>query len=215
MINEIKKCLRLIPYGYGVKMNLILGLIVFLLGLAELLADSPAITFSASVFVTLGCLACLQITSSLLYSGIVAASPKRRALDIGIGDATAVGASVIGYLTVNGYIFLHRESFERAGENMILASLCMAISVLYFAVAYKIYLVGSILYAIAIFGCYGLVAVFFEVSEVECSMTVALVISVLIMVLGVVLSSLCRRLLYKRRLSPMACGAALRKAMQS
>lgn len=215
MINEIKKCLRLIPYGHGIKMNLILGVIVFLLGLAELHVDSPAVILPASVFVVLGCLACLQITSSLLYSGIVAASPKRRALDIGIGDAVSVGSSLIGYLTVIGYIFLNRENFESAGEDMILASICMAICVIYFAVAYKIYLVGSIIYAITIFGCYGLGIIFFKYTEVECSMTVARVSSFLIMVLGVLLAAVCRRLLYKNRLSAMACGTALRKAMQS
>jgi len=214
MINEIKKSFRLIPYGYGVKMNLICGVIFFLIGLAELSTGSQLAVFSASVFIILGPIVCLQLASTLLYSGIVASSPRRRVVEIGLGDAVSAGATLIGYLVVTGYTFLNREMIENPMENLILASICMAVSVIYFGVAFKIYLIGSILYFISIIGAFGLEIAFFEITEIEFSFANASVISFLIVVLGVVLSSVLRRLLYKRRLSPMACGAALRKAMQ-
>lgn len=215
MINEIKKCFRLITYGYGIKMNLICGAIVFLVGLVELSIGSYLTVFSASVFIILGPVMCLQLACTLLYSGIVASSPRRRALEIGLGDAVNVGASLIGYLVITGYTFWKKEVMEAPAESLILASICMAITVIYFGVCYKIYLLGSILYFISIIAGYIVAVIFFAITEMKFSVASASVISFLIVAVGVVLSSVLRRLLYKRRLSPMACGAGFRKAMQS
>lgn len=215
MINEIKKGFRLIPYGYAIKMNLICGVVIMLLGLAALSMDSRNEIFTASIFIILGPLVSLQVAGSHLYSGLVAASPRRRLVDIVLGDVLSVIASLIGYLVIVGYIFLNKGAIEHPAESMILAGVCMAICVIYFGVALKCYLVGSILYFIGVIGGYLVGSVFLEVTEIEFSLAGGSVVSFLIMVLGVVLSSVLRRLLYKRRLSPTACGTGLKKAMQS
>jgi len=215
MISKVKKSFRLIPYGYALKMNLIGGVLVFLLGLAGLCTGSLQAILSASIFMVLGPLVLLQVAGSLLYSGVIAASPRRRVVEIVLGDVLSVIASVIGYATVAGYIYLNQEVIERPAGNMILASICMAICVIYFGVAFKLYAVGSILFFIFVLGGYGLGLLLLEWMEFKISLASASVIGFLIMVFGVVLSSMFRRLLYKRSLSARACGEGLRKAMQS
>jgi len=214
MINEIKKSFQLIRYGYGMKMNLIGGILILVIGILLLWTGNQGTALGAILFVFLGPMMCVQTSCTLLCSGMVTASPRKREIEILLSDIISAVSALVGYLTIEIYTLYAKELFWDRFENMVMLCMCVAVSTIYFGFAYKYYLVSSILYAVLVFASYIFGIVFFELTEIEINFAVGSVVGFVIVVIGVVLSSVVKRLAYKKTVSVWACGASLRKAMQ-
>lgn len=217
MMKEIKRVFQLILYGHGVKLNLIGGVLFWLLGVFMFWVPFAEMKFAAILYVMLGPLMLVQVAYTLLYSGIVAASPRRKLIEIAIPDWVAVGAVAISYVIVlintafNGNMIIQgRDKLE----SMLLCAGAMALVLIYYGWAYKYYWLSTILFFVTLVVGDMAGIVFFELVDFPLTFLSASLIGLAILAVGLALSSLIRRGVYKKALSPMAVGATLRKALQ-
>ena len=152
MLKEMKKGFGLLKYGYNVKTNIVCGILFMVLGLimAFLLPDSFCL---GSVYVLLGMLMCIQLQQTLLFSEMISASGKHRFLDV---DFPSI---VSGIISIGGYVFLsilrilagviYPEQKAACGEDLISLGIMAAVLMIYFGICYKIFVVGSVLFAVS------------------------------------------------------------------
>lgn len=218
MMKEIKKGLKLILYGHGMKLNLIGGFILWMLGIFLFLLPVSGMQFAAVLYIMLGPLMLVQVGYTLLYSGITASSPKKKLIEITIPDFVSAGAGLISYIIVvlctvfNGSVELV-QNVDRY-ENLLLAGVTMAIILIYYGSAYKYYWLSSVLFFVVLIAGYIAGIIVFTLIDLHLNLISASLICLAILAVGVLLSCFIRRGVYKKTLSPMACGGTLRKALQ-
>lgn len=218
MMKKIRSGFKLILHGHGVKLNLIGGVLFWLLGGLMLWLPFEGMKLAAILYVMLGPLMLVQVAYTLLYSGIVAASPKRKLIEITIPDWVSVGAVVLSYVIVLISTVINEKtgmvSVQESLESMLHSAGAMALVLIYYGLAYKYYWLGIILFTVTFLAGHIGGIVFFELVDPPLTLLSTSLISLIIVTMGVVLSSLIRRGVYKKALSPMAVGSTLRKALQ-
>lgn len=218
MITEIKRGMKLIRYGYGTKWNWIGGVLLWLLGIGICCLAHDGFMVIGTLYMMLGPMMVMQVMYSLLYSNLVGASPRRRGIEIIIADWINIISGFIGYLVfmivavvrVNGA----PEQAQDIMTGVILGSLGAAAAYICFGACYKYYWQSMILFFVVFFFIYGAGMVIMNIMQFTLTMAWTAGFSLVFIAVGVFLSCVLRRLLYKKTLSPTACGTSLRKAMQ-
>jgi len=217
MIAEIKKGIKLLRYGYALKLNIATTLFFLLLGVLGMCIGESGI-FLATVYILMVPLTLVQLESTLLYSGFAASSAKRKILEIYFPDFMTMITGGLGCLIVIGgsFFWAHKrpENIENCIEVMFMSSIMIAIMLIYMAVAYKYFVTGIIMFCLGVFiGIDGGMIALRVVWE-NFTLAMASGVSVAIIVMGIVISGLLRRAFYRKQISPLAGGFSLRKAMQ-
>lgn len=215
---KIKTGLKLMKYGYGLKMNLFFGILFFVLGLIMCVTSRDEGGILGVLYVVLGPMMLVQITYSLMYANFVGASPKRKVLEITIPDFINTVIALLGYIVVivnaNIRTAMDAEQTGNAVEAMLVTGLTMAALLFCFGAAYKYFVLSMFFFFLVFMVIYsGGLAVMHRM-DLNLGMLPASLICFGIIAIGLVLSGLLRRALYKRPFSSLACGANLRKAMQ-
>lgn len=220
MIAEIKRGIKLIRYGYGVKRNLIGGMLLCILGIGMCCVANDSFIIIGALYMMLGPIMIIQVMYSLLYSNMVGASPRRRGIEILIADWIHILTGAIGYIVfmivavvrVNGA----PDKAQNIMQGIILASVGIAAVFVCFGACYKYYWQSMILFFIVFFSVYGVGMIIMRAIQLHFTLTMAWTagVSLAFIAAGVFLSCVLRRLVYKKVLSPTACGTGLRKAMQ-
>lgn len=218
MIAEIKRGIRLIRYGYGVKLNLIGGILLCIIGLVICCVASDSFIMIGVLYMMLGPFMAVQVMYTLLYAGLVGASPRRRGIEILIADWIDIITGFIGYVVFMVAtvvrVNMAPEQAQNIMQGILLGSVGSAMVFICFGVCYKYYWQSMILFFIVYFMVYGFGMALINIAQVTLNMAWTAGGSLLFIAAGVFLSCVLRRLVYKKSLSPMACGTSLRKAMQ-
>lgn len=214
---EIKKGIKLIRYGYALKLNSITALFFLVIGVLMLCIGESGILLAA-IYILLAPTMLIQLESTLLYSGMAAASPERRMLEIYFPDFMTIITGVLGcMITIGGSLFWANkrpESAESCTGTMLVSSIVVAIMLIYFGAAYKYFITSVLMFCLGlVIGISGGVITWRLASEYF-TMAGAVIACLVIIAVGIVISGLLRRLFYRKQISPLAGGFSLRKAMQ-
>lgn len=218
MIAEIKRGIKLIRYGYGVKANLIGGAILCIVGILMCCLANNNLIMIGTLYIVLGPIMIIQVMYTFLYSGLVGASPRRRGIEILIADWINIITGFIGYVVFMVVTIVRVNAAPEQAQNImqgtLLGSVGSAAAFICFGVCYKYYWQSMILFFVVFFSVYAGGMVIMNIAQVTLNMAWTAGGSLVFIAAGVFLSCVLRRLVYKKGLSPTACGTSLRKAMQ-
>ena len=217
MIADIKMAFKLIKYSYNVKMNTIIAVIFSVLGLIIMLVDK-GLAITGGIYFILGGMMFAQLLENVLYSNFVLASPKRRKIDVDIINLSVTILSLGGYLFI-AVIFLIFAKCRPSDEIqyyslIVLMGLFDALMLSYFAIAYKYFAFGFIIFIIAFSGLYCYISFKRFSFNIATSGFTAFLTGLFIVIVGCFFSMFIRKILYKKPLSPMAAGMAFKKFMK-
>ncbi len=226
----MKKCLKILPYVYEFKTNLILSIICTIIGVVCVLVPPAFGEASASIFtiyiLLIGPLVMIQVTNTGLLSQMIGCSPKRKALDYILPNIMSAGMSIGMFLL---YVVVFSILLIKQPENVNQYSVILFFIMLevgncqfYSVLGSKKLVLGTILYFIGYFiievamevvmtapilkeAVYGHFAGNWMKAIVECAILLAM---------EIILFSLIRKLLYKKPMSTYLGGKKLSKIMQ-
>lgn len=218
MINELKKQIKLLKYGFNLKSSIVTAVIFFLIGifLSVYLMDSVSFLMGG-LYVVLAPAMALQVKQSLLVSGLVASSPKKRSLETWMTDILQMVIGVTTYLLLVAFaVWEQNLSANGAGDyakSLIYIGILEGILWVYYGIVYKSFWLSTIAFAITYFLAMtnGFADGWF--SKLSVGMAGAPLLGLLFVFLGNFLSAVLRRALYRKPLTKYAMGINLRKYM--
>ncbi len=224
MIQELKRCFKLLRYAYKLRNNVWLSILIFIVALLCIFNGSfmrmtgyvlsAVCMFSSLVLV-------VQLKDNYLFSGIVMASGRKRCLEIGLTDLLMAIAGVSSYLLYGLLIFFLRNS--EAYENVPLASIfiiggaSIMTIIVYYSFANRYYVLSLILMMMGYFVLGAMSSHLFlhRLSGlVGHNMGYGFLAGAALVAVGLLLSMGIRRLLYRKPASLLIGSGGLRKAMQ-
>ena len=217
MMEEVKKGLKLIKYGSGLKLNIAVAIGFLVLG-SLMLCIGPEGMFTGVFYIIVGPSMLLQLECSLLYSAACASSGKRKLLEITLPDFFILITAIVGYVAMVGvtafWSIKEPTEAEACMKMMLVSGFILMCMLIYFGVAYK-YFVFSIIAFIAglLVGMLG-GNVVIDFWKMEYRFTNCALLCLVFVTVGVILSCVLRRVLYRKPVSSLAAGANLRKALQ-
>ena len=213
MMCDWKTGLKMLRYAYQLKLNLLLAILFVVIGIGCLCCGEKLIVLGGT-WLMLGLVYMMQPMFNLVFAGSVAASAKRKSLSLYAPDVMVVLAGVITYLVVAGIGWI--KGYESADslqlkQYMLASFVMMFLLLIYMGVAYHIFIAGSIIFAILV--GFGSLLSCIMIQVFSLGLGQIYVIGFVLIVAGIVLNCVVRRLLYRRPMSKLALGAALRKRM--
>lgn len=205
--------LKLIKYGYQFKLNMVFAVFFMLLGIAIL--SFTDFYKSPSIYLISYCsfLFMIQLSNTLMASGMVKSSPRYRQFCLGIprvinitGFFVTVSVLMVIRLIQKGNI----DEFKKyIGNELAALGFMYFICLLYIAFVYKFFIISIILFCISF--TFSNVTVSFVFITYNFTFAQGAGIALLCMAAGMVLSEIIGRLIYKIPPSKFAQSASLRK----
>ena len=213
MMCDWKTGLKMLRYAYKFKLNLVISIVFVVVGIGCLCFGGASIVMGGCWFM-LGLTYMMQPMFNLVYAGSVATSPKRNSLSLYAPDMIVVSAGVITYLVVIGIGWI--KGYEGVDglvfKQFMLATFgIMFLMLIYLGVSYHIFIVGTFIFSFSAGASGVLASVMVQMFSLELGNIY--VIGLVLIVAGVVLNCVVRRLLYRKPMSKLALGADLRKRM--
>ena len=216
MMQDLKTSWKLLKYTYQFKMNIAVAILFMVLGVIWLL-NGPRGLYVAALYVYIGPCMLVQLTYNLLYANMVATSTVKKALDGTFPNVVGLLGSLLGYAFAVVYMIIFSNIYpedEMSGGNMLVViGLIMLVTIIYYGVAYKWFVVSTILFGFCLAVTLAFGMALFIYSGMEISLLQGTLIGLGIVVGANILSVLIRKALYKLPNSPLAGGRSLRKAM--
>lgn len=210
MMSNWKIGVKLIPYVYQAKLNIAAAIVFFVLGIVIFFAGDK-FSMGGMLWMLLGLLYPVQIIFSLEYIGIVAASPKRKAINYATQDVVIIISGIVAYcITVVIEVF-KAEVLKKPEDGKILLAgfILMFWLFVYLVTAYRFFILSTILFCI-VTGASGLFS-FMLIRGNDINILHINVIGLVLVVAGVLVNCLLRRLMFRLPISKLAVGAGLRK----
>lgn len=216
MMQDLKTSWKLLKYTYQFKMNIAVAILFMVLGAIWLL-NGPRGLYVAALYVYIGPCMLVQLTYNLLYANLVLTSTAKKALDETFPNVVSFVGSLIALVFAIVYMVVYsnaRPEDEMSGGNMLVViGLIMLVTIIYYSVAYKWFVVSTILFCFCLAVTLAFGMALFIYSGVEISLLQGSLIGLGIVIGANLLGALIRKALYKLPNSPLAGGRSLRKAM--
>ena len=212
MIDELKRGMKLLKYGFNLKSSILLAVLFFLMGIVFIGIDNVTFLLGGT-YIMLGPMMLIQIVVTLISANSVAASPRKRVLEIWIPNLAGLVIMILGYICIIAIAVL--KIYQKpALENDYLNNLaCMGMLTcilgIYMSISYKSFLMSILGIALA----YPTAYVLFGSIKIHLTIVTASLIGFAFIVLGSILSFMLRKAFYKKPISKYAVGGALRKYM--
>lgn len=216
MTTDLKTAFKLLKYTFHLKTNCVSAIIITILGILFLIAAPDTTLFMLGGFyLALGPLCILQMQFTLLYSNLGKSSPKARMLEISSIDTLSAIIILICYTFVVIYITIRHGSApaEFPITYLFTMGIMYATLLIYFSLSYKTFIFGILLLIICTISVFSVSIFIIELGIVELHLNTftGYLLGYGCVFMGLLLSGLLRRLVYKRPLSKLAAGAKLRK----
>lgn len=209
MINDLKRVIKLIKYGFNLKINLICAFLFFLFGLVYSIFIGVELGF---LELMLGPIFIIQISSCLEYAGIIGSSPLKRSISIHFQNIFGGLVALCSYLLSVIIYFFRKDDLlmqeEQVTKTFLVIGLFSTLLLVYMTAAFRSFVVSTCIFAIGFAGVY-----YGEnfISIRNLSTGGSVLIGLLLVLVGIALSVVVRKLLYKKQISRYAAGASLRK----
>lgn len=217
MMQDLKTSWKLLKYSFQFKMNIAVAIFFMVLGVMWLFLEGTRGLYIAALYVYIGPCMLVQLTYNLLYANMALVSPVKKALDGTFPNVVGLLGSLLGYALAVVYMIIFSNIYpenEMSGGNMLVViGLIMLVTIIYYSVAYKWFVVSTILFCFCLAVTLAFGMALFIYSGVEISLLQGTLIGLGIVVGANLLGALIRKALYKLPNSPLAGGRSLRKAM--
>lgn len=211
MMSNWKIGFKLIRYAYQVKLNIVCAASFFILGIISMCIGDAFFIVLGALWSLLGLLFLNQLLFYLEYAGMIASSPKRTALSFSAQDVVVVVGSILVYVIIVVIEEMKAHIFLRTDEpySLFIAFLMMFWILLYIGIAYRLFILATILFCCAS-GFSPMVGLIWpQIASLQTAEVY--VIGFVLVLVGIVLNCIIRRVLYRMPLSKLAAGAGLRK----
>lgn len=219
MMKDFKTGLRLMRYGYGLKSSILLMLVF--LGIGVLMAVTGS-SFThkrgwmESFFILITALWPIQLLNSMGVSKMLLSSVWKKKLETTIPVAVNVAFQLLLYLLVLGLKAMQLGlGWRRAEEityELLLDAFLILLIMVYTAIAYKLFILSTVLFMIAFFGFTTVSSLLFSADfYLEIPLWAAAGSGFLAILIGAVLEYAVSCLCYRLPFSKMAQMAGLRK----
>ena len=215
MMKDIKNCIRLLKYGYQVKSNLVAAIIFLMLGVLYAFIGYEQLPFCV-IYIFLAVSMVSQVMTTYLYSGFAAASPARKKIEFRYVDILNVILGIPGAIFCLLVAFCMEPAemeYTSVETLLVIGGLAIILMYVYTSMVFKRMLVGTILFMVSFMVLMMGAGGFLErllMPVLEGKRALAVVIFLVEFVIGLVLSSVIRRLLYRKSLSKWVAGARIR-----
>ena len=226
MKKNLKKGINLIRYGAAFKMNLVLYVIMFVLGIvAEIVNSQMCINGIVMVFdvgaVFLLCASCFpgQMTLSTDLSALVQTSPHKKNIQTTMMTEmnltfSLAAMTLIVIIRLIMCTVTHTGLTEGLGDLWYTAGIVEFVLLIFFSVCYKYFILSmAVMYVILLAVGWGLgfARVVGVITPTMLHPLVSVLVSYVLLLAGAILGNLSSRLIYKKNLSKIAFGAAVQK----
>lgn len=221
MINKIKTGIMLCRYGLSFKSNVAGALIFMVLGIVMQINMINGMSFWGSVYIVLSAVFMYQLICSVTISTMIQTSGYKKPLQTLIPTITSVPFMMLMYtVCVIMYFFMKSGNGEFAIKNLLLTAIFVFFMEVYTGTAYKYFVVSMCVMMVTIYAfMFNSDRIMEKLMSILSSLSLnsfgaVIVIGYVAIVVGGVLEYLLSCLFYKKPLSKMAFGAALKRAAQ-
>lgn len=221
MIKQLQMGIKLLRYAYGKKINTILGLIMFLVGMAmELFAGGNSGFSMGSYFILITALWPLQMLISLNVPAVVAASPWKKKIQTSVFVVSEFFYFLVTYgIVVLVKLFRYKNgtlSTEALTAELLMVTVFMIMLILYMAFSLKYFVVSTVVFVIMMYVfMIGYQAAYYMgmLEGIRIAPAVNIISGVAVLLVGCLLSYVVLCLLYKKPISKYSQMSSLRKKM--
>lgn len=222
MMKEIINSLKLIKYAYNLKITMISSILFLAVGALLFFDEGSSIKYLGIIYILLAPYMLIQLHYSLIYSNLVAASGNRRIMELTVPNIMT-GVSTIAVYALQMLLAAIVTGITPAKTTnyinvLIWSAILVFVVVVYYGACYKNFVIGTALFVVAFVIVHALSMSDYMNewlgSKFAGNLVLAEVVGFSIVVVGLLISCLLRKMFYKKDLAPLAMGAALRKAMQ-
>ncbi|MCM1025065.1 MAG: hypothetical protein NC432_01435 [Roseburia sp.] len=163
MISDLKLGLKLLRYGHGVKNTVVCSILIVLLGIIAAVTDllslnTGGLNFPIGYFLMLGAMFAIQLFYSVNAANLIQSSPLKKKLQTSVPAVLMTFIAMCGYLisVLAGAVGLMIAP-EAAGhfcQQLLYTVLIMATILLYAAVAYKLFILSTIMFFVIFFSTF-------------------------------------------------------------
>lgn len=220
MMKEYKRQMKLLKYGFNVKTSIISAALFFVLGIVFIFSSfGENIPLLGYTYIVLGPMMLIQIIYTNLMSGLVAASPQHRFIEVNLctfltflvtmfAQTLLVVIAICAYSTSSNSL----EISMKFGRSLAVGGFMSVWLCMYFAIVYKKYWFSVIWFAI-VFGVLESMTFLPSESMPVVTLGAGIIIGYVLVILANLLAMLARKLVYKSPISKYSMGAIMRKQM--
>ena len=218
MIKRLKLGLQMLRYTFGIKTCAIMGIFFLAIGILMELLPQP-VNSSGTLFISLTGMWTIQLTYSLGVSNLVRSSKWAKAMETSIPALVGFVSFFVTYLLVLCLNLPYlstadEETMQIMAGEMILSGILALVLMVYCGVAYKLFIVGTVLFLAVIFcGNFNAPFMLMESLNIPVSFGTAVAIGFLEILVGALLQYGVSCLLHKVPLSKKAQMRGLQKLM--
>lgn len=215
-MSDIKLFFKMCKYGFELKMNILLVVLMDILGVVNMTLLDSQNEFVGSMFIMLAPMYFLQAAISINYTCLVAASSKRKRMNQNaIFKFSALSAyfsyafSVIVSLIIN--MVRDKFSIGQFKFTLIIFAMSAFLLVIFFSFAYKSFLAAMVIYFAGMF------SIVFNIYRIKIDTSYPLItyllVALLIISVANLIAYLISKITYKWPYSKLAMGARLRSQL--
>jgi len=216
MFNELKNAYKLVQYGLSIKKQLGFAIMFALIGIAVEIASKGS-QFIGAFYVVLSGLFIYQMIISSDVSTLVQSSPYKKKIQcfyplIAIIPWTYIAFTIVVLIHMFFTKSADAQGYREYSMNILLIGMMLFISMIYFGVSYKYFVLSTILMCVSVgvlMSAMGFISR--KGSSLFDSYGLCVALAYLLLTIGSVLSGVISRLLYKKDLSKMAFKGVLGK----
>lgn len=202
MLAEIKRDFRLLKYIPQFKMNIIMSVVVFLMGIPMMILAKEDMVQVGVMYLLLGATLIQSNLYTLLRVSMVSSSHRRRSLDGVAANLILIVGSVLAYVLLSIRMAIGMKiSGTDYRPAMIVAIMIMVIEIIYCSIAYKGWLVSSIVFFIVVMWLMMSSPQELIKTLPEVGIGVIIVIGAVVILLANVAACLIRKALYRRAMT--------------
>ena len=214
MMKDVKTVIKLLPYGYQFKLNMIVSIITFILiTLTLIFAAAPNYYFG--IMIILIFFVPIMKIEELFYCQIFSSSALSKKIQLIVFDFLTIAATIIS-CTILITVSLIKEPFsasnvsptDTASSSFIGAFAGILVTLIYYVFAYRKFILSTILYGIS---CGILPAILLSVYHAFLYKMNIYLYCCLIAVIGVMINCIARRIMYRMPHDKLAANNSLKK----
>ncbi|MFR4351259.1 MAG: hypothetical protein ACLT3H_06235 [Roseburia sp.] len=156
MIKQLSVGLKMMRYAYGIWVNVMLWLAILLAGIGMFSLSASGTGSMGAYFLSIGAICTQQIVYSLAASKLIQSSPWKKHFETSIPALISFVALILSYVLVLALSALrissNPEQVLDVGFGVVISAAMMCIVMIYGALAYKFFVVTSIVFFVVVYG---------------------------------------------------------------
>lgn len=160
MINDIKMGFKLLKYGHCAKLSFVACIISAVFSVVwSFLSIGGHSSFPGGYFLMLASLFLIQLLCTVNAASLVASSPAKKKLQTKIpallSTVTMLASHLINVASLGIFACMIPRAMERVCTLILISAFLMGVVMLYTAICYKCFVLGTVLFVVIFIAVYG------------------------------------------------------------